>query len=68
MDPLPLAGTFDHGAVLAGIEADLDALDAALRRMDDGSYGRCNRCGAALPADGLDADPLRVACEPGCAP
>ena len=68
MDPLPLAASFDHGSVLAGIEAELDAIDAALGRLDDGSYGRCTRCGATLPSEQLDTDPLLVACQPECAP
>lgn len=45
---------------LGALEADLDAVEVALRRLDDGSYGTCERCGAPLPA--LDEDPLARRC------
>ncbi|MFN0027334.1 MAG: TraR/DksA family transcriptional regulator [Acidimicrobiales bacterium] len=67
MEPLPLAASFDHASVLTSIEAELDAIDAALRQLDDGSYGHCTRCGCVLPPEALDADPLLVACQPECA-
>jgi len=47
-------------AALEAIERDLDAVDAALRRLDDGSYGTCESCGA--PLAGLDEDPLARRC------
>jgi len=47
-------------AELSALEADLDAVEAALRRLDDGSYGTCEECGAAL--GGLDEDPLARRC------
>ena len=34
----------------------------ALRRLDDGVYGRCVACGAALPADRLEARPEAARC------
>lgn len=45
---------------LAALEADLDAVDAALARLDDGTYGTCEECGA--PLEGLDEDPLARRC------
>lgn len=48
---------------LSTLEADLDAVEAALQRLDDGTYGTygsCARCGA--PLAGLDEDPLKRFC------
>lgn len=35
---------------------------SALERMDKGQYGRCCRCGAALEAARLAADPATLHC------
>lgn len=42
---------------LAAVAADLDRVEAALARLDDGSYGRCAVTGAELPDELLAADP-----------
>ena len=53
--PLTAQGIDD--AVAASLRARLAALDRALKRLDDGSYGRSVRSGLPIPADRLDADP-----------
>jgi DnaK suppressor protein len=35
----------------------LDALDRALKRLDDGTYGRSVRSGVPIPEERLEADP-----------
>ena len=55
----------DPAGVLARAEAQLAAVDDALRRLDDGTYGRCGRCGATLADEVLAADPLATVC-PSC--
>ena len=35
----------------------LAAIDRALKRLDDGSYGRSVRSGVPIPDDRLEADP-----------
>lgn len=45
------------------IADELTGVDAALARVEDGSYGRCEVCGAALDGDALDADPIAVHCD-----
>lgn len=40
----------------------LGEVDAALARMDDGSYGLCNTCHTPIEADRLLADPLLQFC------
>jgi RNA polymerase-binding protein DksA len=43
-------------------EQHLEAVDAALRRLDDGSYGACLRCGSPIAAERLDALPWAAHC------
>jgi DnaK suppressor protein len=40
----------------------LREIDAALRRIDDGSYGDCERCEAPINPLRLDADPTARLC------
>jgi DnaK suppressor protein len=37
-------------------------IDAALARIDDGTYGTCTRCGQPIPEARLDAVPYAVLC------
>jgi DnaK suppressor protein len=38
------------------------AIDQALGRMDEGTYGVCATCGDTIPAERLEARPLSVRC------
>jgi RNA polymerase-binding transcription factor DksA len=49
-------------AQLEAVAADLDAVEAALGALDDGTYGRCRHCGQPLPDDLLARDPLAGDC------
>lgn len=40
----------------------LEDVDRALAKLDEGSYGRCDRCGNEIPADRLEARPWSVLC------
>jgi DnaK suppressor protein len=53
--PLTEQGVDD--AVAAGLRDRLAALDRALHRVDDGTYGRSVRSGAIIPDERLEADP-----------
>jgi DnaK suppressor protein len=53
--PLTQQGVDD--AVAAGLRDRLAALDRALQRVEDGSYGRSIRSGAPIPDGRLEADP-----------
>ena len=44
-------------AVAASLRDRLAAIDRALKRLDDGSYGRSVRSGVPIPAERLEADP-----------
>ena len=41
---------------------DLDEIEAALARIDAGTYGSCVRCGAAIPEERLQLRPFAGAC------
>lgn len=41
---------------------ELERVDAALRRLDDGTYGRCLNCGNPIAAERLDAIPWAAHC------
>ena len=45
------------GALKAGFEDRLEAIDRALQRIDDGTYGRSVESGASIPDARLEADP-----------
>ena len=46
---------------LAGRESDLvDDIDAALQRIEDGTYGQCLRCGKPIPEERLKAMPTAL--------
>jgi DnaK suppressor protein len=50
-------------ATLAAREkAQLEQIVAALRRLEDGSYGVCNGCGALIPVERLMVFPETMAC------
>jgi RNA polymerase-binding transcription factor DksA len=57
-------------STLARIEAELGEVEDALRRMDEGMYGRCDVCGRLLGDEQLRATPTARLCpehQPGAA-
>ena len=58
-------GNFDQELTLRvlGSEEDvLEQIEAAIERIEDGSYGRCEKCGATIPKSRLDAIPYAAQC------
>jgi RNA polymerase-binding transcription factor DksA len=47
---------------VAAAEAELDAVEHALERLDDGSYGACEVCGTRLDDAQLAGDPTARHC------
>lgn len=45
-----------------GLVETLHEVDAAIARMNDGTYGRCESCGVEIPAERLDARPVARLC------
>jgi len=54
--PLTAEGTDD--AIAASLEARLEAIERAERRLDAGTYGRSVLSGAIIPEERLEADPV----------
>ncbi|WP_418321469.1 TraR/DksA family transcriptional regulator [Piscinibacter sakaiensis] len=43
-------------------QCELDAVTAALHRLQEGPYGRCDDCGDDIPFDRLQAKPWAQRC------
>jgi RNA polymerase-binding transcription factor DksA len=59
--PAPTDASADEAA-LASAGAELDAVEAALRRLEDGSFEHCEVCGASLDREQLQLNPLLTRC------
>jgi RNA polymerase-binding protein DksA len=49
-------------ALVEQVRSHLAALDAAVRQLDEGSYGRCVSCGGEIGAERLEARPSATTC------
>ncbi len=49
-------------ALATRVDADLPALEAALARIDDGTYGTCAECGSTIARPRLDLLPATPFC------
>lgn len=49
-------------AIAEGFDNELEEIEAALARIDDGSYGTCETCGKAIPKERLEAKPAARFC------
>ena len=49
-------------ALLAEVEGELAAVQGALARLDEGTYGTCQTCGAAIDDALLAASPTTSLC------
>jgi DnaK suppressor protein len=68
-DPEGATIAFERAQITAlarHVRTHLDEIDAALARVEAGTYGRCERCGAAIGDERLDARPTARTCV-GCA-
>jgi DnaK suppressor protein len=64
-DPEGATLAFERQHVAAHIDRVLDRLreiDAALGRLDQGTYGVCQGCGRQIPAERLTARPFTTTC------
>ncbi|WP_378145071.1 TraR/DksA family transcriptional regulator [Cnuibacter sp. UC19_7] len=67
-DGAPLSGEWARlRAQLDAADARLADIDAALLRVDDGTYGLCATCGHPIPLERLEVRPTATQCVP-CAP
>lgn len=54
----------NQAAMIAAARAQVDQINAALRRLANGSYGRCERCGGVIPRERLEILPHARFCVP----
>ena len=54
----------NQAALLAATRHSLEQIAGALRRIADGSYGRCERCDTPIPVERLEALPHAGSCVP----
>jgi len=52
----------EQQALAARLRDQLDDVEKALARLDDGTYGTCTVCGVAIAADRLEAMPATRFC------
>ena len=55
-------GRIERVAQADALSAKLADVDRALAKIEDGTYGFCDRCGAPIPEDRLEARPWAVVC------
>ena len=53
---------FTDVAVHGQLVQQLAAVEAAITRLDDGTYGTCERCGTAIPDERMDVVPWAATC------
>jgi len=58
----PKVDRYSDEQVLAEAGAELDQVEAALARLEDGTLGRCGVCDRPVDRDQLLNHPLRVRC------
>jgi len=49
-------------AMQGNLEVILEEVDHALRKMDAGTYGRCDECGSEIPYERLEVRPQATLC------
>ena len=49
-------------AMQGNLETILTEVDEALRKMDNGTYGKCEECGGDIPFERLEARPQSTMC------
>lgn len=49
-------------AIRESAEVELQQIDDALRRIEDGSYGRCSKCRGPISRERLQAVPYATTC------
>ena len=55
-------GRIERVGQAEALATKLADVERALAKLDDGSYGVCDRCGATIPAERLEARPSSVLC------
>lgn len=62
MSDISTTDPIDERAEAEHLRTELDEVEAALARLDDGTYGTCRVCGAAIPDAVLEQRPQAGLC------
>lgn len=54
----------DRAALVAATRQNIEQISGALRRIEEGAYGRCEKCGNAIPVERLQVLPHARFCVP----
>ena len=57
-----VSDSFTQGAIANHQLEELKQIEAALKQIDDGTYGSCNMCGVKIPIGRLKAKPFAKFC------
>ena len=52
----------ENSAILKQLEIQLLEVESALGKIEAGTYGKCNVCGAEIPENRLEANPASLTC------
>jgi len=63
-EPSDAAEAHTRDAMIATIRESLEQLSAALLRIDEGRYGKCEECGDPIPRERLEIRPQASFCVP----
>ncbi|MEU5549946.1 MULTISPECIES: TraR/DksA C4-type zinc finger protein [unclassified Micromonospora] len=58
------AEALTNGALIAATRQSLEQITGALRRLANGSYGSCEKCGTTIPQERLEILPHARFCVP----
>jgi DnaK suppressor protein len=61
-DPQATAGRSEILSLIEQLEESRNEIDGALSRIGEGTYGKCEKCGAEIPAERLEALPTARLC------
>ncbi|HET9641270.1 MAG TPA: TraR/DksA C4-type zinc finger protein [Candidatus Paceibacterota bacterium] len=57
-----IMGREGNAAILADLEARYDTTVEALKRVEQGTYGKCEVCGKPIEEKRLEAEPAAITC------
>ena len=53
----------ENVAIVRQLESRLGEITAALKRIQDGAYGTCSKCGQEIETERLEANPAAATCK-----
>jgi len=63
-DPSDALQVHDRAALVAATRQSLEQIKGALQRIEDGTYGQCEKCGKTIPVERLQVLPHARFCVP----